>query len=266
MRILLVADFHYALPQYDWLASVAGDFDAVIIAGDLLEVSSHVPLDAQIVVIRAYLEKLRSRTRLFVCSGNHDLTTLSPDGEKVAGWLTSPPVPRMSTDGSAEDLDGLLVSVLPWWDGPATRASVAAQLARDAQRDRTAWLWVYHAPPAGSPVSWAGSRHFGDPALSDWIESYRPDYVLCGHVHQAPFVPGGGWVDRVGSAWVFNMGQQPGESPAHIILNSEARAALWFSIYGNQQVSLRDAIATAQPLTVLPDWLRASDPEAGEPR
>lgn len=260
MQILLVADLHYALRQFDWLVSVAGDYDAVVIAGDLLEISSHVPLDAQIVVVRAYLDKLRTQTRLFVCSGNHDLTSLSPEGERVAGWLTAQPHTDIITDGSAGMLGAMLVTVLPWWDGPASRERIGAQLARDALREHDSWLWVYHAPPADSPVSWSGSRHYGDTALPAWIETYKPDYVLSGHVHEAPFVTEGSWVDRIATTWVFNMGQQPGEAPAHVILNPDQSAALWFSIYGNQQVALTGEAAAPGPLAGLPDWLRDAGP------
>jgi predicted MPP superfamily phosphohydrolase len=87
MNILLVADLHYALKQFDWVLSVAADHDAVVIAGDLLETASVVPLDAQVVVVSEYLRRLAGITRVFVCSGNHDLDAEGPGGERVAGWL-----------------------------------------------------------------------------------------------------------------------------------------------------------------------------------
>jgi hypothetical protein len=57
---------------------------------------------------------------------------------------------------------------------------------------------VYHGPPEG-PLAWTGSRFFGDPELPALIERHQPDVVLCGHIHEAPFVAGGAWHDRVGS-------------------------------------------------------------------
>lgn len=261
MQILLVADLHYALPQFDWLASVAGDFDAVVLAGDLLESASHVPLDAQILVINAYLDKLRTQSRLFVCSGNHDLTATSErTGERVADWLCHQHKSDLACDGDSQMLGTMLVSVLPWWDGPATRDGVANQLSQDDGRPRQTWLWAYHAPPADCPVSWSGRRYFGDNALPGWIEAFRPEYVLCGHVHEAPFVPEGSWVHKLGSAWVFNAGQQPGATPAHVILDLEQATALWFSIYGNETVALSGDSAAPVPLETLPDWLRAAGP------
>ncbi len=73
MRCLVVADLHYALPQYDWVIQVASRFDVVIIAGDHLDLGSLVDWRAQTVVVRKYIELLRAKTRLITCSGNHDL-------------------------------------------------------------------------------------------------------------------------------------------------------------------------------------------------
>ena len=71
MKILLVADIHYGLRQFDWLVQAAPNFDAVVIAGDLLDVAGHADLDTQIVVVSQYLERLRGLTHVLVCSGNH---------------------------------------------------------------------------------------------------------------------------------------------------------------------------------------------------
>ena len=87
MRCLVVADLHYALPQYDWVLSVAARFDVVVIAGDHLDIASPVAGRAQTVVVRKYLDMLRQQTRLITCSGNHDLDSRDTDGEKVARWI-----------------------------------------------------------------------------------------------------------------------------------------------------------------------------------
>lgn len=59
-------------------------------------------------------------------------------------------------------------------------------------------MWVYHAPPACSPVSLVRGRDEGDADLRRWIERFQPDLVLTGHIHEAPFQKGGSWVDRLG--------------------------------------------------------------------
>ena len=87
MRILLVADLHYTLRQFDWLQQAAADFDIVVIAGDLLDITSTVELETQIVVVLKYLKRIRARTRLLVCSGNHDGDERNQADEWVATWL-----------------------------------------------------------------------------------------------------------------------------------------------------------------------------------
>jgi Icc-related predicted phosphoesterase len=267
MNLLLVADLHYALKQFDWILSVAADHDAVVIAGDLLETSCFVPLDAQIVVVTEYLRRLSEMTQVFACSGNHDLDVEGPPGERVAGWLTGLGISGVIRDGQTVAIGETLVSCFPWWEGTATREAIAAQMAQDAARRTGNWIWIHHAPPRDSPVSWGGKRSYGDQELSAWIAEYLPTLVLSGHVHQAPFVSGGRWVDRIDSTWVFNMGQQPGEAPTHVIIDTEAGAAAWFSLAGRERISLRDREALPEAITDPPDWLtagdRASPPAAG---
>lgn len=260
MKCLVTADIHYALKQFDWLVEVAPDFDHVIIAGDMLEISSMVDRRAQIVVVRAYLERIAQITRLTVCSGNHDLDGESAAGEKMADWLQDVGDLGVAADGTSFEIDDTLFTVCPWWDGPEAQDAIARQLAADAERRPARWIWVYHAPPAESPVSWSGSRHYGDTRLSEWIALYRPDLVLSGHVHQSPFIPGGSWADRIGDTWVFNTGQQLGPAPCHIAFDTEAEEAAWFSLEGNELLSLAAPLERPiAPLASLPGWLRAQN-------
>lgn len=257
LKILLVADLHYALPQFDWLIAEAVHYDVVILAGDLLDVSAIASLDAQIVVMRATLERLSALTSLVVCSGNHDLDRME-DGEHVAGWLARCGHLRMCCDGASVVIGDTLISACPWWDGPRVRADIAAQLVRDAARKEKEglcrWIWAYHAPPGGSRVSWGGTRHYGDPDLRAWIDQYGPDIVCSGHVHNAPFVPDGAWSDRVGRTWCFNMGKQIGPVPAHIAIETDLGEALWFSLEGGEILQLGPPDAVPARLTKAPDW------------
>ena len=243
MRGLLVSDLHYALKKFDWVHGVADRFDLVVIAGDSLDVSSVVALGAQIVVVSKYLRRLSERTRLITSSGNHDLNARAEDGERVATWLAQGRVPGVLTDGDYVEIDDTSITICPWWDGPLRCVDVGRQLARDAARRLRRWIWVYHAPPAASPVSWTGSKHYGDVELVRWIHEYRPDIVFTGHVHQSPFRQGGSWVDRIGDTWVFNAGQQPAPTPAHVIFDTRARTAVWSSLAGDEIVKLDEPLS-----------------------
>jgi Icc-related predicted phosphoesterase len=260
MKCLLVADLHYALKQYDWLLNAAPGFDVVIIAGDHLDLSSHVPRPAQIVVVLKYLQRLRALTTLMTCSGNHDLDAHTAEGEKTARWFSDIRNMGIPADGDSLMIDGTLFTICPWWDGPVTRAAVGAQLARDSVKEKARWVWVYHAPPADSPTSWDGKRSFGDKELTQWIAEYRPDLVFSGHVHYAPVQPGGSWIDRIGSTWVFNAGYQLGPMPACVVIDTDEEAILWFSTTRLEQARLgahepRDV----ERMTEIPAWFTGAD-------
>ncbi len=257
MKLLIVADLHYSLPQFDWLVEQAPSYDAVIIAGDLLDIASSVDPGTQIIVVLKYLARLKLLTRVFVCSGNHDLDGVGAGGEKQALWMSS--VKRLSipADGDTLRLGDTLVSICAWWDGPATQSAIAAELELAAgARTAAHWVWIYHAPPPQSPISWSGERYFGDSALEGWIVQYQPDIVFCGHVHEAPFARNGSWVDRIGQTWVFNAGKQIGEMPTSIAVDLASRQAAWFSFEGAESINLDAPLTRPIPaLTAMPDWM-----------
>ena len=151
VRILLVSDLHYTLPQLDWVVRSAPSFDLVVLAGDQLDISSTVSLDTQSVVILRYLALLQAAGRVVIGSGNHDLTGPDAQGEQAALWLAEARAAGVPTDGDSLTCGDTLVTICPWWDGPLGRADVAAQLAADAARRPKRWIWVYHWPPLGSP-------------------------------------------------------------------------------------------------------------------
>ena len=111
MRCLVVADLHYSLPQYDWVLSVASHFDLVIIAGDHLDLSSLVGGRAQTVVIRKYIELLREKAKVIICSGNHDLDSRDSSGEKVAKWISDFAQNGVPSDGSSFAFEDTLFTI-----------------------------------------------------------------------------------------------------------------------------------------------------------
>ncbi len=246
MRILLLSDLHYTLPQLDWAVRAAPSYDLVVLAGDLLDVSSPVSLDTQSVVLLRYLSMLHARAGVVVASGNHDLIGPDAQGEQAALWLQGCRRTGVATDGDALDLGETLVTVCAWWDGPHQRAALEQQLARDAARRAARWIWVYHWPPLGSPTCWTGRRSYGDADVAAWIDRYQPDFMLAGHVHEPPFKPAGAWADRIGRTWVFNAGRQIGPVPAHIVIDTDAGSARWRSMMGEETLDLDTSSSPAR--------------------
>jgi Icc-related predicted phosphoesterase len=260
MRCLVVADLHYSLPQFDWLLSAAGQFDLVIFAGDALDLGSAVDFRAQIVVVRKYLSRLAGVTRVILCSGNHDLDDRNAEGEKYSRWIGEVRDLGVARDGDNLSIADTLFTVCPWWDGPLLRQRLDTQLAEAATRRPQRWIWVHHAPPANSPTSWGGKRHFGDTELVQWIERYQPSMVISGHVHQSPFVRDGSWYDRLGQTWVFNTGLQPGRPPTYIVIDTDEGAAFWLAAGAAQWIDLDAPLKRpASPVVGPPDWLTSLD-------
>lgn len=256
MKCLLVSDMHYALKQYDWVLNQAPGFDVVVLAGDHLDISSAVDVRSQITVIQTYMRRIAAKTKLVVCSGNHDLDARDSSGEKYARWIQKARQFGVPTDNDSLNIEGTLFTICPWWDGPETCAKIAPLFERDSQITRERWVWVYHAPPDQSATCWDGKKFIGDDRLLAWIDQYKPDIVLTGHIHQSPFRKEGSWVDRRGSTWVFNAGRQPGPLPAHIVINTDLQEALWFSLAGAETVALNEPLSRPiAELTALPAWL-----------
>jgi Icc-related predicted phosphoesterase len=263
MRCLLVSDLHYTLKQFDWVLSQAGIFDVIVIAGDHLDIASTVDIQAQTTVILSYVKRIYAKSKIIVCSGNHDLDARSQANEKYARWILRARKCGAHTDYDRAEIGGALFTVCPWWDGPESCARVGAHIERDSRLAKERWIWVYHAPPDASPTSWGGKQYFGDPQLLKWIERFSPDMVLAGHIHQSPFKEGGSWVDRIGTTWIFNPGRQIGPCPTHIILDTLEQRALWFSMDGAEEISLnQDLTRPVSPLTRLPDWLSKRYPDS----
>lgn len=239
VRILLASDLHYRLAQYDWLVGVADQFELVALPGDHLEVAGAVPLAAQIVVIGRYLARLGQRTTVVTCSGNHDLDGTGPHGEKMARWIRRVMHAGVHVDDATVEVEGVRVTSCPWWDGPETRAGVDRLLEEEAARRGEKWIWLYHSPPADTGLCSNGRRRFPDPDLVQWIERFRPDVVLCGHIHEAPFAADGAWAARIGGTWAFNAGSMPGPIPPHVVLDLGAGTAHWISPPHEKSISLR---------------------------
>jgi len=233
MKILAVSDLHFGLKQFDWVVQQAERYELVIIAGDLLDLGGHLDLDSQITIIVKYLRTISAKTRLLVCSGNHDGDEKNDAQEFVARWLQRVRATGLVVDGGGTDLDGWRVSVCPWWDGPATRETMQQFLRRERALAPDGWLWVHHVPPNGVGVSWTGKVHAGDAFLVDIINELAPDFVFSGHIHNSPFRTGGAWASRIGKTWTFNAGQQLGVPPTYIELDLAQRTARWVSQAGD---------------------------------
>jgi hypothetical protein len=211
----------------------------VVIAGDLLDIRSAVPLSAQAAAVSAQIGRIGERGVLLAASGNHDLDERDAANEKFAAWLQRVRSPGLHVDGESLLIDATLFRICPWWDGPG-----------DASNSRSVWSLMRPETSSAGYGSTTrrrvGRRYRGtggaNSATTTWPAGsparFRPDLVLSGHIHQAPFVDAGGWADRIGDTWVFNAGQQPGPVPTHIVIDLTASQATWLGATDRETVAL----------------------------
>ncbi len=106
----------------------------------------------------------------------------------------------------------LLEPVVGRADHPVGRRRATCRSRRSTGEQR--WFWLYHAPPTGTLLCRDGRREFPTTRLASWIAGTGPDVVLAGHIHQAPWVDGGSWHDRLGDTLVFNPDARSEDSAA----------------------------------------------------
>lgn len=81
-----------------------------------------------------------------------------------------------------------------------------AQILDRMDRDPSAeyHVLVSHSPPSGTAVDQVGlGNHAGSRAVRSFIERFKPDLCLCGHIHEAI------GADRIGQTIVINPGPYP---------------------------------------------------------
>ncbi len=241
MNLLVVSDIHYSLPQYDWLVEASRDFDLVVIAGDLLELGSPVDPDTQASVVGQYFRRICGQVPMVVCSGNHDLIE-DCDGVRSAEWLEDLGIPGLTVDHGCYEAEDFRILSFPWWESEEERDRIEHWLASHSlsrEKDPRPVFWVHHAPPRGAKTSWNGKRDLGDGTLVTWIETYAPDLVFSGHVHNAPYYePEGSWIDRIGPTVVINGGRQIGEKPATVELEVADGTVTWCGMEGCEEETL----------------------------
>ncbi|HSJ02396.1 MAG: metallophosphoesterase [Verrucomicrobium sp.] len=234
MKLLVTADLHYNLKQFDWLLRQAADVDLMVLAGDFLDIGSYVSQDVQSQVVEKYFQKLKARTRVLASSGNHDIDRPEPGAPYSAQWVQELRESGIEVDGDTIEAGDVTISICPWAMHDSQRLRTLAQLREAAPKRKKLWIWVHHAPPDHTPVSWTGKQFFGEASLNDWIDELKPDLVFCGHVHQAPFHMGGSWHTQMHKTVAFNAGYEMTVVPPHLRVDLVTRQIDWFSSEGSE--------------------------------
>ena len=239
MKILLTSDLHRDAGKLLWLQEEAPEHDALLVAGDLLNIYSNTGLIDQKSGILCWRDTVLKSGKSFAwCSGNHDFFNgdHTPMADASPLWMREhPSTETCVTDGESRLLEtpegGLAVTTLPWpvhggdlvVDGYRTSyLDFVKKLLKAGRKikdeEGVPWIVLNHEPPGGTPLS---ATYFAPEAdfTRRIINAAEPDFSLHGHIHQAPTSPGGFWIFQLGPTVCLNAGQsQPGEPPHHILL------------------------------------------------
>jgi Icc-related predicted phosphoesterase len=227
LKTLIVADLHFRESWFEWLINSAAAYDAVLIAGDLLDlfrIDPERPTQARIVLY--YLRQLARRTKVVLCSGNHDEIGPLNDcgGVPVYSWLTEAgDIPGVLTDGGMWVTEEVIISSIPYCASEAGKALLFGR-GGIVKRDRPGlkWIVLHHVPPA------LGDSFSGEEvAALKLLYNYQPDYFISGHIHGLPSALGK-WKIKVGSSTVILPGQTlDAPVPDHVIFDFTSGEGSW---------------------------------------
>lgn len=219
MRILLTSDLHRDGKKLLWLLDEAPEHDALLVAGDLLDIFSSADFtDQKAGALRWKDTFLKSGKSFAWCSGNHDFFNgdHTPMSAASPFWMRETPSSRSYvTDGESRLLEtaegNLVVTTLPWpvhggdlvVDGYRTiYLDSVKHLLRAGwkikEEEGVPWIVLNHAPPGGTPLSATYEAPEADFARR-MVEAAKPDFSLHGHIHQAPTAKGGSWICSTGT-------------------------------------------------------------------
>jgi predicted phosphodiesterase len=215
MKILLTADLHSNPGWFRWLEEEASKYGLVSIAGDLLDAFSEVAIQDQVAQVKGFLYRLTAKTRVAVCSGNHDafelVQPLLPGAEAVyaSAWLAElRDVPKLITDGQTRLVPGqLAITTIPFFSPAGLECSLIEEGKHFKASHSVPWLLIVRDPVR----------------VQSAISRARPDFVHFGHYHEPE-----GHSRRSGNTLFLSAGQRMGGAVQnHIILDSESGLAVW---------------------------------------
>ncbi len=194
MRIIAFTDIHGSFDAVVRALENEKEFDVIVVGGDLTTYGT--PAEA-----RQGIEHLRRFGKpLLVVAGNMD-----PPGLET----------EFDTLGVSINARGVVLGSVGFFGvsaAPISRLKTPNEISEEeiARRADAGWkdvaacpvrVFVPHAPPAKTKLdrTFLG-LHVGSTAVRQAIERYKPELVLCGHIHEAR------GVDRIDNSVIVNCG------------------------------------------------------------
>lgn len=196
MRVVATSDLHGFLPD----PLDIPEADLLIIAGDLCPDHpigkrqryglddngasyQHEWLDGE---FRRWLDRVIPRVKQVIAVwGNHDFI-----GEPNRFGVEPPELPVQFLQDETVEIDGVRIHGTPWVPGLprwAFHGSEEFLKARAESIPSDLDILISHGPPYGTADFVApqfGSLNVGDRALAGTLGSLRPEFFICGHIHE----------------------------------------------------------------------------------
>ena len=218
MRLLLTSDLHRDSNKLRWLLEEAPPHDALLVAGDLLNISSRTLFEDQVRHTLYWKTLVQKSGKSFAwCSGKHDLF----EGEKTPmlgaspKWMHEcPSSPPYVTDGESRVMEvageKIVITTIPFSihgggqtgiNGYQTIYSqfVLSLLSTGLKlqiKEKVPWIVLCHQPPGGTPICGNTTSPEAD-FVRDMIKMHELDFSLHGNIHLAPIKPGGSWHSQI---------------------------------------------------------------------
>jgi Icc-related predicted phosphoesterase len=185
VKVLFVTDVHTSRAALEWTRRRGGDYDALIVGGDLARGGAQDFVDEYLRVA------LTANNTVFFVQGNADSPKTSvPDGViQLHG--------RTASLGD-HTLGGLGGSNRTPFETPfeLDDDQAGAVLTRLGRVD----ILVSHCPPLNTRCDRAGGAHIGSAPVREYVLRESPELVLSGHAHDSRAI------DRLGSTTIVNAG------------------------------------------------------------
>jgi len=227
MRLIHFTDLHLQTSQMHAVRAICDKEcpDLVAITGDIMLFSSEKAAAEQMPLVQRFLEELQRDFPVAFCSGNHEYYSR----DHAFG-----PLSLFCADGQSKRLTraGVTVQVTSFPFDP-TFAALPDVLAVEKQNMGFAHkrIWLHHEPPLRSATGWNGDSYQGNPILPMLLKQETPDYLLCGHIHDAPF-SGGRTSEAMHGVMCCNPGATEGqfefaEQPPYILIDLKSDDVVW---------------------------------------
>lgn len=236
MRLLLTADLRYRLSWFKWVETQAGQYDAITIAGDLLDVFNKESLPRQIKQATNWLRSLATKRKVILCSGNHDTIDI-PTGTPpcpMPGWLAKL-ASIITVDGKTAVIrDKVIITSLSYIGTASQKQPVLEAAYQLREQKRLPWIVLHHHPP---------SFHEGigqeELIAGRLLKEFSPTFWVSGRIWgQEPFLKKRGWIQRIGNSIVLNTPQLCGGQnllgapfPNHVVLDLPTCQLTWHSAF-----------------------------------